>query len=105
VSLIPDRLPPDARAQAHALALRAAGTAWLLGAGASAQSGVPTAGQLIDRLLTELYARENDMTVYEVEARPDWLRLVHAAYDGRNWTVPASVDTQTRLSQFLSTGD
>lgn len=88
MSLIPDRLPPDARAQAHALALRAAGTAWLLGAGASAQSGVPTAGQLIDRLLTELYARENDMTVYEVEARPDWLRLVHAAYDGRNGLPP-----------------
>jgi NAD-dependent SIR2 family protein deacetylase len=99
VSSIPNPLPPDARTQAHALALRATGTAWLLGAGASAQSGVPTAGQLVDRLLTELYARENNMTVAEVEARPDWLRLVHAAYDGRNG-LPPLADTSMYSAVF-----
>lgn len=90
---------PDVARQAHALALRAAGTAWLLGAGASAQSGVPTAGQLVDRLLTELYARENNMTVAEVEARPDWVSLARRAYDGRNG-LPALADVAMYSAVF-----
>lgn len=91
--------PPDVAAQAHALAMRASGTAWLLGAGASAGSGVPTAGQLIDRLLTELYARENNMTVAEVERRPDWITRVRSAYDGRNG-LPKLSDTAMYSAVF-----
>lgn len=91
--------PPDVAAQAHALSMRASGTAWLLGAGASAGSGVPTAGQLIDRLLTELYARENKLTVAEVERRPDWINLVRAAYDGRNG-LPKLSDTAMYSAVF-----
>lgn len=83
MSSTPESSPPDLRAQAHALAMRAPGTAWLLGAGASAESAVPTAGQLIDRLLTELYARDNNLTVAEVEVGPNWLERVRAAYGGR----------------------
>lgn len=91
--------PPDLRTQAHALGMRATGTAWLLGAGASAESAVPTAGQLIDRLLTELYARENNLTVAEVEARPNWLQNVRAAYDGRKG-LPALRDVAMYSAVF-----
>ena len=47
------------RVFARGFALRARQTAWLLGAGASADAGVPTAGQLIDELLAVLYCSEN----------------------------------------------
>jgi hypothetical protein len=80
--------PADLRTQAHGLALRATDTAWLVGAGASAESHVPTAGQLIDRLLLELYARENDLTVEQVIVSANWLQRVRAAYDGRGGLPP-----------------
>jgi hypothetical protein len=51
----PDPDPVPVRVFARGFALRAKQTAWLLGAGASADAGVPTAGQLIDELLAVLY--------------------------------------------------
>jgi hypothetical protein len=98
-STTPPSAPPDLRTQAHALALRAPGTAWLLGAGASAESAVPTAGHLIDRLLTELYARENNLTVDEVMAGTNWLARVRAAYDGRGG-LPSLADVAMYSAVF-----
>jgi hypothetical protein len=46
---------------ARAWAVKPAGFGWLLGAGASASAGVPTADQLCDDLLLRLYASENGL--------------------------------------------
>jgi len=42
----------------------------------------------VDRLLLELYARENDLTVKQVMATPRWLDRVRATYDGRGGLPP-----------------
>lgn len=63
---------------------RAGQLGWLLGAGASAQSFVPTAGQLIDLLLKHLYCREHHVPVGQVDLT-DLLvrRRIHALYSGQ----------------------
>jgi len=101
VSAVPSQ-SADLRTCAHAIAMRARNTAWLLGAGASAESHVPTAGQLVDELLLELYARDNDLPVELVQASPNWLDRVHAAYDGRGG-LPALNDTAMYSAVFDKT--
>jgi NAD-dependent SIR2 family protein deacetylase len=78
----PDPVP--VRVFARGFALRASQTAWLAGAGASADAGVPTAGQLIDELLATLYCSENGIRRAELARDPLWQKLVRAFYDGRN---------------------
>lgn len=68
---------------ARGFALRARNTAWLVGAGTSAEARVPTAGQLIDRLLVELYASDNGLPVDQVLAQPRWQESVYPLYDGQ----------------------
>jgi hypothetical protein len=77
------RASVDVRVFARSFALRARNTAWLLGAGASAEAGVPTAGQLIDQLLIELYSSENGIRGEEVLNRPHWKNSVYPLYDGQ----------------------
>jgi hypothetical protein len=59
-AIVSSPTPNGLRAFVRAFPLRARQTAWLLGAGASADAGVPTAGQLIDELLLILFCDENN---------------------------------------------
>ena len=82
----------DLRTFARGHALRACQTAWLVGAGGSAEAGVPTAGQLIGRLLIELYASDHEMTVSAVEADPHWQAKALAVYSGQRGLPDAADD-------------
>jgi hypothetical protein len=73
---------------ARGFALRAPQTAWLVGAGASADAGVPTASQLVDELLAVLYCSENGIRRSDLERGPRWQHLVRAFYDGRHGLPP-----------------
>ncbi|HUB38110.1 MAG TPA: SIR2 family protein [Streptosporangiaceae bacterium] len=77
---------------ARGFALRASQTAWLVGAGASADAGVPTASQLIDELLAVLYCSENGIRRPDLERDPRWQNLVRTFYDGRHG-LPAIADS------------
>lgn len=52
---------------ALAFSRRAPRMAWLLGAGASAMSGIPTAGALITRFIRDLYAAEQGCNIEELD--------------------------------------
>jgi NAD-dependent SIR2 family protein deacetylase len=80
--------PVPVRVFARGFALRAPQTAWLLGAGASADAGVPTAGQLIDELLAILYCSENGIRRADLARDPRWQERVRVFYDGRNGLPP-----------------
>jgi hypothetical protein len=58
-------------------------TAWLLGAGASAEAGMPTAGQLVDDLLLTLYCDETGQRRDDLDFSDPMTRMrVRAYYDG-----------------------
>ena len=84
--------PVDLRTFARGFARRARQTAWLVGAGGSAEAHVPTARHLIDRLLAELYSSEHDLTVAEAEADPRWCSKAHAVYSGKRGLPDAKDD-------------
>ncbi len=86
VTAAPDPVP--VRLFARGFGLRARQTAWLLGAGASADVGVPTAGQLIDELLAVLYCSDNGIRRADLERDPRWQDRVRAFYDGRDGLPP-----------------
>jgi NAD-dependent SIR2 family protein deacetylase len=86
VTAAPDPVP--VRVFARGYALRAPQTAWLLGAGASADAGVPTAGQLIDELLAVLYCSDNGLRRADLTRDPRWQDRVRGFYDGRNGLPP-----------------
>jgi len=88
VTAAPDTVP--VRVFARGFALRAPQTAWLLGAGASADAGVPTAGQLIDELLAVLYCSENAIRRADLARDPRWRERVHVFYDGRLGLPPVA---------------
>jgi hypothetical protein len=85
-TVAPDPVP--VRVFARGFALRAPQTAWLLGAGASADAGGPTAGQLIDELLAILYCSENGIRRTDLARDPRWQQWVHVFYDGRDGLPP-----------------
>ena len=80
--------PVPVRVFARGFALRVPQTAWLLGAGASADAGVPTAGQLIDELLAILYCSENAIRRADLMRDPRWQERVRLFYDGRHGLPP-----------------
>jgi hypothetical protein len=80
--------PVPVRVFARGFALRASQTAWLVGAGASADAGVPTASQLVDELLAVLYCSDNGIRRSELERGPQWQSLVRTFYDGRHGLPP-----------------
>ena len=86
VTAAPDPVP--VRVFARGFALRAPQTAWLLGAGASADAGVPTAGQLIDELLAVLYCSDHGIRRSDLLRDPRWQQRVRAFYDGRHGLPP-----------------
>jgi NAD-dependent SIR2 family protein deacetylase len=88
VTAAPDPDPVPVRVFARGFALRARQTAWLLGAGASADAGVPTAGQLIDELLAVLYCSENGLRRADLTRDPHWQQRVRVFYDGRHGLPP-----------------
>jgi NAD-dependent SIR2 family protein deacetylase len=86
VTAAPDPVP--VRVFARGFALRAPQTAWLLGAGASADAGVPTAGQLIDELLAVMYCSDNGIRRSDLARDPRWQQRVRGFYDGRHGLPP-----------------
>jgi NAD-dependent SIR2 family protein deacetylase len=88
----PDPDPVPVRVFVRGFALRAKQTAWLLGAGASADAGVPTAGQLIDELLAVLYCSETGIRRADLAREPRWQQRVRGFYDGRHG-LPPMADT------------
>ncbi|MGH8574124.1 MAG: hypothetical protein ACREX8_16345, partial [Gammaproteobacteria bacterium] len=66
--------------------------AWLLGAGASAAAGVPTASQIVVDLLARLYADAHRLVLQEVKlADPAQREQILSYYDGMNG-MPRSGD-------------
>lgn len=63
---------------------------WLLGAGASAAAGVPTAGHIVADLLARLYADAHDLVRDELDTSDPavWVAVTHY-YDGANGMPPA----------------
>jgi len=70
---------------ARAIDVQGAQLAWLIGAGGSAMSGIPTAGQLIVRFKHQLYCDANGLDVQDVDpADARTRRLIEAYFDGAN---------------------
>jgi hypothetical protein len=85
--------PSSLRTFARGFALRTSQTAWLLGAGASADAGVPTADQLVDELLAVLYSGEQRIPRPDLEADPRWRDRVRSFYDGTHGLPPWTDDS------------
>lgn len=63
--------------------------AWLLGAGASAMSGIPTAGALIARFKHELYCGAHHLDVQELDPAERHVRVrIEHYFDGANGLPP-----------------
>jgi hypothetical protein len=74
---------------ARAIDVQGAQLAWLIGAGGSAMSGIPTAGQLIVRFKHQLYCDGNALDVQDVDpADARTRRLIEAYFDGSNGFPP-----------------
>jgi len=70
---------------ARAWAVQPARFAWLLGAGASAAAGVPTAARVMDDLLVRMYAGDFNVVRQSIDADdPAILARIRAHYDGVN---------------------
>lgn len=76
------RPPTPVPTFARGFVLRAAQTAWLLGAGASADAHVPTASHLVDDLLATLYCSEAGLRRSELMRDARWQQRVRAFFDG-----------------------
>jgi hypothetical protein len=64
--------------------------AWLVGAGTSAAAGVPTAGQIVDDLLTRMYASAFDTVREKLDtADPAVMARIRSCFDGRNGMQPS----------------
>src|ERR1035441_9515736 len=78
---------------ARAIGVQGAHLAWLIGAGASAMSGIPTAGQLIVRFKHQLYCDAHGLDVQDVDPTDRRTRgLIEDYFDGANG-LPACGDT------------
>ena len=75
---------PELAAFARSFSQRAPRLAWFLGAGASAQSFVPTADQLVDVLLRQIYCTERAVPIDSIDLtdRHERRRL-HQTYSGQ----------------------
>lgn len=70
---------------ARAIEVQGAHLAWLIGAGCSAMSRIPTAGQLIVRIKHQLYCDANGLDVQDVDpADPRSRRMMEAYFNGAN---------------------
>lgn len=74
---------------ARSFAMRGQRIAWFLGAGASAMSGIPTAGSLIYAFKHALYCSASGLGIQEVDISDRHVRdRVEAYFDGRNNMPP-----------------
>ena len=75
---------PELSTFARSFAQRAPRLAWFLGAGASAQSFVPTADQLVDVLLRQVYCTERGVSIDSIDlGDPHERRRLHHIYSGQ----------------------
>lgn len=77
---------------ARAVAVQGAQLAWLIGAGASVMSGIPTAGQLTFRFKHVLYCDENGLDVQDVDPADPHTRRLIADYFAANYSLPQTGD-------------
>lgn len=85
----------DLRVFARAWAVQTRKVAWLLGAGASAAAGLPTAGQIVDDLLLRLYADAFGLVRQSLDATdPAVAARIRAHFDGANGMPPAGSDEE-----------
>lgn len=74
---------------ARAIDVQGAQFAWLLGAGASAMSDIPTAGALILRFKHELYCSAHQLDVQDIDPGDSRTRRsIESYFDGRNGLPP-----------------
>lgn len=85
----PGELSGDASQLARAVDIQGAQFAWLLGAGASAMSDIPTAGALILRFKHELYCSAHQLDVQDIDPADSRTRAsIETYFDGRNGLPP-----------------
>ena len=85
---------------ALAFSRRAPRMAWLLGAGASAMSGIPTAGALITRFIRDLYAAEQGCNIEELDLGDTRLREKLDRYYDRIPGMPLAGDAEQYAALF-----
>src|SRR5579863_9559941 len=84
-----DEFVGDVSQLARALDVQGAQFAWLLGAGASAMSDIPTGGALILRFKQELYCAAHQLDVQDVDPGDARTRAsIERYFDGRNGLPP-----------------
>jgi hypothetical protein len=87
--------PVDLGVFARAWAVHTRKVAWLLGAGASAAAGVPTAGRIVDDLLLRLYADTFGLVRQSLDATdPAVAARVRTHFDGSHGMPPAGSDEE-----------
>lgn len=92
-------LEGDLGVLARAIDVHGAQLAWLIGAGGSAMSGIPTAGQLVVRFKHQLYCDSNGLDVQDVDpADARTRRLIEAYFDNSNGFPPCGDNTEYSLA-------
>ncbi len=85
---------------ARAIGVQGGHLAWLIGAGASAMSGIPTAGQLSVRFKHQLYCDAHGLDVQDIDPTDRRTRgLIEDYFDGANG-LPARGDTDEYAVAF-----
>jgi hypothetical protein len=80
----------DLQAFARVWSVQRERLAWLVGAGTSAAAGIPTAGQIVDDLLTRMYASAFDTVREKLDTGdPAVMARIRTYFDGRNGMPPA----------------
>src|SRR5688572_339651 len=75
---------------ARSFSIRGPRMAWLIGAGASAMSNIPTAGALIARFKHALYCSAHSLDVQDVDPNDRHIQArIDQYFDGRNGLPPA----------------
>jgi NAD-dependent SIR2 family protein deacetylase len=80
-------------------AMRSTQVAWLLGAGASAAAGVPTAGHMISGFKADLFASENKIARREIDVDdPLWALRIRRHFDNANGFPPADDPSEYQVA-------
>jgi NAD-dependent SIR2 family protein deacetylase len=84
----------------RAIAVQGAQLAWLVGAGASVMSGIPTASQLTLRFKHALYCDANGLDVQDIDPADARTRRLIANYFAANQTLPPPGDNDEYAASF-----
>jgi NAD-dependent SIR2 family protein deacetylase len=80
-------------------AMRSTQVAWLLGAGASAAAGVPTAGHIISGFKADIFAAENKIARREIDVDdPLWASRIRRYFDNANGFPPADDPSEYQVA-------